>query len=95
MRICRVGGGGRYDAGHGPPTRNTAVDEDPKMTAVETYRRHNMWHNRMQGEDSDLSSHVVRSQAIAEGRLWARTRGCDHVVLSADGNVESVTPSTR
>ena len=63
------------------------------MDAVETYRRHNMWHNRMRGEATDLSSHVVRSQAIAEGRLWARTRGLEHVVLASDGSIESVTPA--
>jgi hypothetical protein len=63
------------------------------MSAVETFRSHNMWHNRMQGEEeeSELSSHVVRSQAIAEGRTWARTRQCDHIVRKADGTVESVT----
>ncbi|WP_440711034.1 hypothetical protein [Herbiconiux sp. YIM B11900] len=64
------------------------------MDAVETYRSHNMWHNRMQGEESDLSSHVIRSQAIAEGRTWARTRHCDHIVKNADGTVESVTAYT-
>ncbi|MGA1837814.1 hypothetical protein VD659_12885 [Herbiconiux sp. 11R-BC] len=61
------------------------------MDAVETYRAHNMWHNRMQGEETDLSSHVIRSQAIAEGRIWAKTRQVDHIVRNADGSVESVT----
>lgn len=64
------------------------------MDAVETYRSHNMWHNRMQGEESDLSTHVIRSQAIAEGRTWAHTRQCDHIVKNADGTVESVTSYT-
>ena len=62
------------------------------MSAIETYRSHNMWHNRMQGETVALSSHVIRSQAIAEGRTWAMTRQCDHIVRKADGSVESVTP---
>lgn len=61
------------------------------MTAVETYRSHNMWRNRMQGEEAELSAHIIRSQAIAEGRTWAITRQCDHVVKNADGTVESVT----
>jgi hypothetical protein len=61
------------------------------MPAVETYRNRNMWHNRMQGEESDLSTHVIRTQAIAEGRTWAMTRQCDHVVRRADGTVESTT----
>ena len=62
------------------------------MSAVETYRSNNMWHNRMDDEESDLSSHVIRSQAIAEGRTWARSRKVDHVVRRADGSVESITP---
>jgi len=61
------------------------------MNAVETYRSHNMWHNRMQDEESDLSVHVIRTQAIAEGRTWAKTRHCDHIVYNADGTIESVT----
>lgn len=61
------------------------------MTAVETYRSHNMWHNRMQDDESELSSHVIRTQAIAEGRTWAKTRQCDHIVRKIDGSVESVT----
>lgn len=65
------------------------------MTAVETYRAHNMWHNRMQGEEADLSSHVIRTQAIAEGRTWAHTRQCDHIVMKADGTIESITPFAR
>ncbi|MFB2581798.1 hypothetical protein ACEXQD_11130 [Herbiconiux sp. P15] len=65
------------------------------MSAIETYRSHNMWHNRMQGEDTDLSSHVIRTQAIAEGRTWARTRQCDHIVRKADGSIESVTPYAK
>ena len=64
--------------------------KDP-MSAVETYRSRNMWHNRMQGEEIDLSSHVIRTQAIAEGRIWARTRQADHIVRNADGSIESVT----
>jgi len=62
------------------------------MSAVETYRSRNMWHNKMDDEETDLSSHVIRSQAIAEGRTWARSRKADHVVRRADGSVESVTP---
>lgn len=65
------------------------------MTAVETFRSHNMWHNRMQGEESDLSTHVIRTQAIAEGRTWAMTRQCDHIVHNADGTVESITSYAR
>lgn len=65
------------------------------MTAVETFRSHNMWHNRMQGEESDLSTHVIRTQAIAEGRTWAMTRQCDHIVRNADGTVESITSYAR
>lgn len=61
------------------------------MSAVETYRSHNMWRNRMQGEEAELSAHIIRSQAIAEGRTWAITRQCDHIVKNADGTVESVT----
>ena len=65
------------------------------MNAVETYRSHNMWHNRMQGEETDLSTHVIRSQAVAEGRTWAMTRQCDHIVKNADGTIESVTSYAR
>ena len=64
------------------------------MSAVETFRSHNMWHNRMVGEESDLaelSAHVVRTQAIAEGRTWARSRGCDHIIRDAHGAIESTT----
>ncbi len=71
------------------------MEKDPLMPAVETYRAHNMWHNRMQGEEIDLSSHVIRTQAIAEGRTWARTRQCDHIVLKADGTIESITPFAK
>ncbi|MCS5728417.1 hypothetical protein N1031_01445 [Herbiconiux moechotypicola] len=68
------------------------MKKDPNtMAAVETYRSHNMWHNRMVGEDAELSSHVIRSQAIAEGRTWAKTRQCDHIVKRIDGSVESIT----
>ncbi|WP_368499528.1 hypothetical protein [Herbiconiux sp. A18JL235] len=65
------------------------------MTAVETFRSRNMWHNRMQGEESDLSTHVIRTQAIAEGRTWAMTRQCDHIIRNADGTVESITSYAR
>ncbi|QJU53786.1 hypothetical protein SCB71_11215 [Herbiconiux sp. KACC 21604] len=65
------------------------------MTAVETFRSHNMWHNRMEGEEADLSTHVIRTQAIAEGRTWAMTRRCDHIVRNADGTVESITSYAR
>lgn len=62
------------------------------MSAVQTYKSHNMWHNRMEGEEETLSSHVLRSQAIAEGRTWAKSRQADHVVKRMDGSVEYVTP---
>ena len=65
------------------------------MDAVETYRSHNMWHNRMDDEEETLSSHVLRSQAIAEGRTWARSRHVDHVVKRMDGSIEYVTPSSE
>lgn len=51
-----------------------------------------MWYNRMDGEEETLSSHVLRSQAIAEGRTWAKSRQADHVVKRMDGSIEYVTP---
>ena len=50
------------------------MEKDPFMPAVETYRAHNMWHNRMQGEEIELSSHHISTHAISEALTWARTR---------------------
>lgn len=58
--------------------------------AVYTAWRDPYWVNLIEGSSIPFTSDRERTDAIENGRVLARARRCEHVVLRKDGGTESI-----
>jgi uncharacterized protein DUF2188 len=82
------GSGGlcRASLGTGPLT---PIDRRRQMPRgdVETFWEDGQWHNKVEGEEGNESSHETKAEATEAGRDMALGRKVEHIVKNQDGTI--------